>query len=147
MSESLQVCWEFLSKPCYVSGLGSNLDDDDSERPKRGSHNIPIRIRAPVPVRRNGRELGLPSTGAGPILEGVEAAGGSGHSLQDLVQIRRAIQAWEAKLAWFANKFEHHPEALKTNPVWNKLMRIRNSLVQLAQAEEMRQSALDETRM
>ena len=96
-------------------------------------------------MRRNGREIGLAS--AAPILEGVEAAGGSGHSLQDLAQIRRAIQAWEAKLNWFALKFEHHPEALKTNPVWNKLMRIRNSLVQLAQAEEMRQSALDETRM
>ena len=134
-----------LKQKFHFSGFGPNLDDDDSERPKRGSHNIPIRLRAPVPVRRNGRELGLAS--AGPILEGVETTGGSGHSLQDLGQIRRAIQAWEAKLAWFANRFENHPEALKSNPVWNKLMRIRNSLVQLAQAEEMRQSALDETRM
>jgi hypothetical protein len=57
------------------------------------------------------------------------------------------FQAWEAKLMWFAEKFANHPETLKSNPVWNKLMRIRNSLVQLAKAEEIRQTSLDETRM
>lgn len=45
------------------------------------------------------------------------------------------------KLSKFANNKE-----VRSNPLWNKLLKIRNSLVQLATAAEMRQSGLDETR-
>jgi hypothetical protein len=76
----------FFNFPIFlILGFGSNLEEEDPERPKRG---MPIRIKARVPVRRNGREVGLAS--AAPILESVENSGS--HSLQDLGQIRRAIQ-------------------------------------------------------
>jgi len=45
------------------------------------------------------------------------------------------------KLAKIANNKE-----VRANPLWSKLLKIRNSLVQLAAAAEMRQSGLDETR-
>jgi hypothetical protein len=60
--------------------------------------------------------------------------------------MRKAIRAWEAKLTKFAEKFGNNQEALKNNLVWNKLLKILSSLVQLAEAEEMRLSVLYETR-
>lgn len=60
--------------------------------------------------------------------------------------MRRAIRAWEAKLVKFSDKFGNNPEVLKNSPVWNKLLMILSSLVQLAEAEEMRLSILYETR-
>jgi hypothetical protein len=73
-------------------GDGSNLDEDDTERPKRVGHLAPVRVRAPVPVRRNGREIGLAA--AGPILDPVDTTGGSAHSLQDLAQATDAIKTF-----------------------------------------------------
>jgi hypothetical protein len=60
--------------------------------------------------------------------------------------MRKAIRAWEAKLTKFSEKFANNQEALKNNPVWNKLLKILSSLVQLAEAEERRLSVLYETR-
>lgn len=115
-----------------------NFGTDDLTHPRKRNE---ASFKSKVPVRRNNREIGLSSG-----LETVEPGSG-GISLQDLEQIRRAIRAWDAKLMKFAEKFANHQETLKSNPVWNKLVKIRNSLVQLAAAEEMRQGGLDETRM
>jgi len=61
------------------------------------------------------------------------------------IQMLRALQAWEAKLIKFRERYGGNPNALRTNPVWNKLMKIRNSLAHLVASEEM-EFALSQSR-
>jgi len=52
----------------------------------------------------------------------------NGNDEKDLVQLVRAIGAWDTQLQRIAQSYGGEPVSLADNPVWQRLIRVRNSL-------------------